>query len=226
MRGEFGAVIEGDGLAPGGGQRGEQRGQPVGDGGGGLAGEPGGEEQAGVALMEGQNDLAVEAEQHQVGLPVAGGLAGGDGRGPLSPGAARGDEGGGAPAFGGAAPALGFGVRQIVPPRVRGVAAQLGRDEAGDGFVGEDRAVLLHRQAAGHLLGRPAVLEARQHRRPEFGVAVESRARPAAGAGLVVGIAGAIALGGRRIAGQLASQARWRAIQSCRNLAEGVSRCL
>ncbi len=62
MLGEFRAVIEGNGLAPGGRQGGQQGCDGVGDGGGGFAGGPGGEEQAGVAFMQGQDGLAVEPE--------------------------------------------------------------------------------------------------------------------------------------------------------------------
>ena len=47
-------VIEGDRLAPGGGQGREERGDGVRDGRGGFAGGPRGNKQAGVALMEGQ----------------------------------------------------------------------------------------------------------------------------------------------------------------------------
>lgn len=75
MRGEFGAVIEGHGLAPGWGQRGQQRGEQVGAGRGGLPGGPRGEEQAGMACVQCQDGLAIEPEHHQIGFPMAGGLA-------------------------------------------------------------------------------------------------------------------------------------------------------
>ena len=69
-------VIEGNRLVPNWGQGSEQ---------GGLAGWPRGKQQTGVALMERQDGLAIEPEQHQVGLPVAGGGAS-RGRVWLSPG--------------------------------------------------------------------------------------------------------------------------------------------
>ena len=90
---EFRPVIEGDRLAPGGGQGREEGGDGVGDGRGGFAGGAGGDQQAGVALMEGQDGLAVDPEQHQVGLPVArSATIRGRGR-PLGQRAAQSDEG-------------------------------------------------------------------------------------------------------------------------------------
>ena len=217
-------VIEGDGLAPRGGQGRQQGVHGLGDGGGGLPGGPRGNEQAGVALMEGQEGLAVDPEQHQVGLPVTGGAAIRDGARPLGQRAAQGDEGRRATAFEAAAAAFGFRPRQVVAPGIIFFAGDLGVDEAVDGLVGDDRPGVLPREAASHLLGRPAVLKPRQDRGAERAVAVELGALPAPRPGLLVGIAWLVALGGGCIARQFPSHGRWRAIQSCRNLAERVSR--
>ena len=217
-------VIEGDGLAPRGGQGRQQGVHGLGDGGGGLPGGPRGYEQAGVALMEGQDGLAVDPEQHQVGLPVTGGAAIRDGARPLGQRAAQGDEGRRATAFEAAAAAFGFRPRQVVAPGVLCFAGHLRIDEAVDGLVGDDRSVLLPSEAAGHLLGGPAVLELRQDRGAERAVAVELGALPAPRPGLLVGIAWLVALGGGPIAVQFSSHRRWRAIQSCRDLADRVSR--
>ncbi len=154
---------------------------------------------------------------------MAGGLPIRDGGGSLGPRAAQGDEGGGAAAFKGPAAPFGFGPGQIMAPGIRGVAGHLGIDEPVDGLVGEARSLLLHGQATRHLLGGPAMLEARQDCRPELGVSVEFRALPAPCPRLLVGIARLIALGDGPITFQLSSNARWRAIQSCRDLAEGVA---
>ena len=54
VAGELGAVVEGDGLAPRRGEGGQQAGDGVGGDVGSLAGEAGEEDQAGVALSEGQ----------------------------------------------------------------------------------------------------------------------------------------------------------------------------
>ena len=156
---------------------------------GGLPGGPRGDQQAGVALMEGQDGLAVDPEQHQVGLPVTGGTAIRDRRRPLGQRAAQSDEGRRAAPLVATAPAFGFGLRQIVAPGVLCFAGHLRIDEAVDGLVGDDRSVLLPGETAGHLLGRPAVLELRQDRGAERAVAVELGALPAARPGLLVGIA-------------------------------------
>ena len=174
--------------------------------------------------MEGQDGLAVDPEQHQVGLPMARSAAIRDRRRPLRQRAAQSDEGRRAAPLVATAPAFGFGLRQIVAPGVLCFAGDLRIDEAVDGLVGDDRSVLLPGETAGHLLGGPAVLEPRQDRGAERAVAVELGALPAARPGLLVGIAGLVALGAGRIAVQFSSHGRWRAIQSCRDLAERVSR--
>ena len=103
--------------------------------------------------------------------------------------------------------AFGFGLRQIMPPGVFLLAGDLSINEAVDGLVRDARPMLLHGEAASHLLRRPAVLEARQDRGPARRGAVQLGARPAAGAGLVVGIARLITLGAGRIAFQFPSNA-------------------
>ena len=65
----------------------------------------------------------------------------------------------------------------------------------------------------------PALLEAGKDLGPQGGVAVKAGAAPAAGVGLLVGVARLVALGAGGIACQLPSNGRWRAIQSCRDLA-------
>ena len=146
-------VIEGDRLAPRGRQGREEGGDGVGDRRGGFAGGARGNQQAGVAFMQGQDGLAVDPEQHQIGLPVPGGAAIRDGVRPLGQRAAQGDEGGRAAAFEAASAAFRFGPGQIVAPRVLFLAGDLGVDEAVDGLVGDDRLLALPREAAGHLLG-------------------------------------------------------------------------
>ena len=57
MAGELGAVIKGHGLPPRLGQGRQQHGQSVGNGARGLAGRPGSQQQAGVALVKGEHAL-------------------------------------------------------------------------------------------------------------------------------------------------------------------------
>ena len=111
-----------------------------------------------------------------------------------------------------------------MPPGILLVAGQLRIDEAGAGFVGEARAWRLDGQAARPLLGRPAGLESREAGGAERGGAGERGALPAPRPRLSGGIAGVVALGASRIVFQLPRPGRWRASQSCRNLAERVSR--
>ena len=101
------------------------------------------------------------------------------------------------------------------------MAGDLGIDEAVDGLGGDDRPVVVPGEAPGALLRRPTALAPGQDCGPQGGIAVQLGALPAAGVGLLVGIAGVIALGVRCITGQFPSNACWRAIQSCRDLAGG-----
>jgi hypothetical protein len=77
VTGELGAVIEGDGLPQWSGQCAEQAQEMVSDELRGFAGQANGEQQAGLALMHGQDSLAVLCEHHEVGFPVSG-------RGPIA----------------------------------------------------------------------------------------------------------------------------------------------
>ena len=108
--GELGPVVEGAGLAPGGGQGTQPPSAGLGAGRGGVARGPHRQPPAGVAFREGQHRLAVGAEPHQIGCPLPGGLAvGGRGR-PCGARAAEVDQGRRTPAPPAVAPApLGAG---------------------------------------------------------------------------------------------------------------------
>ena len=71
-----------------------------------------------MAFMEGKEGVAVGPEQHEIGLPVAGGAPVRRFRRPLGQGAALGDEGSRTPAFGPPPPAFAFGLGQIVAPGI------------------------------------------------------------------------------------------------------------
>ena len=209
MVGELGAVVEGDGLSPSGGGEGSQEVvEGGGDGAGGFAGQAGGHEQAGVTFMQGEEGLsAASGEEHEVGLPVPGGLARSGVHRALCKGSSEGDERDGTAAFGPAPPAFGLGLGQEVAPVVVLGAGDLGVDETVDGFVGDDAALALQGQSFGHLLRRPALSKAPQHRSPKGAVAVELRAAPTPGSGLVLGIARLVALSAGSIPFQLPSNA-------------------
>src|ERR1700759_75732 len=78
-------------------------------------------------------------------------------------------------------------------------------------------------QPTGDLLGRPAAAEAIQHEVAQLGIAFQARALPAPGGGLLLRIDRFVAYLHTAIALQLARDARWRAIQSCRDLAERMT---
>ena len=219
MAGELGAVVEGDGLAPGGRQGREEAREGAGDGGGGFGGRADGEEQAGVTVVEGEDGLAVDAEEHEVGFPVPGGLAIGGTGGTLGEGPTVLNKGGGAAPLAPAAAPFVLGAGEIVAPGAVVGAADLGVDKAVDGLVRDDRPASVAGQAPGDLCGRPPLLEAGEDLGAQGGVAIKPGPAPAAGMGLLVGVARLVALGAGGIAPQFPSNRRWRAIQSCRDLA-------
>jgi len=86
--------------------------------------------------------------------------------------------------------------------------------------MADRRGGVLLAQAAGDLLGRPAEPKLAKHQPAQPGVALQARACPAPGAGLFVGITRPVADLCTAVALQLARDCRWRAIQSCRDLAD------
>ena len=219
MAGELGAVIESDRPAP----LGRERGQELGDGAGhrrcSLAGQGLGQEQPRVAFHQGEQGLTPVAEEHQVGFPMTGSLAVSGGLGPLGQGLAQRDEGGGTAALATPPAPLGLAPGQVVAPVVVLPAAQLAVDEAVDGLVGDDDPARLQRQTASDLLGRPTPLESGEDPVAQRGVALQLGTAPAAGAGLLLSIDRLVALSLGAITAQLSRNRRWRAIQTCCDLA-------
>ena len=171
--------------------------------------------------MYGQHRLAVGTEEHQIGFPMARGLAVGSGGGPFCQGPPVVDAGGGAAAPAPAPAPAPLGAGEVVTPGpVRLGAGGLGVDEAINGLVGDHGPAGLPSEPARDLFRRPAVFEAGEHLRAQGGIPVEAGAAPAAGTGLLLGIAGLVALLAGGIALQLARNGRWRAIQSCSDLPE------
>ena len=81
MTRELGAVVEGHRPAPWGRESGQHLGHGTGDRVCRLARLPQGDEQTGVALVQDEDGLPLSAEEHQVRLPVAGGIPSGGIRG-------------------------------------------------------------------------------------------------------------------------------------------------
>ena len=110
--------------------------------------------------MEGEDGLAVGAEEHEVGFPVAGGLAVGGGWA-VGEGAAVRDQGGGA-AMCATAATFALTLGQVVAPLIGLGAGNLSVEEPVDGLGSEDGVPGLLCPAPGDLLGRPALLEVSQ----------------------------------------------------------------
>ena len=178
MAREFGAVVEGHSLAELFGQACEQADELASDRIGGFVGRPGGKEDSGLALVHGQHRLTVFGEQHEVGFPMAGGVAVGGRGGPFGYGNPAFDEACRAAAA--VAPQAPFALAagQIVAPAVVLGAGDLGVDEAVDALVADQLAAGLAGQPAGDLLGGPTSGKAFQNGAAQVGLAFEARARP------------------------------------------------
>ena len=187
MPGELGAVVEGDTLAPLGREGGQDGSHCLGDGVSGLARGAPGDEQTGVAFVEGEDRLTVGRKEHQVGLPVAWTPAVGGVLGPLAQGPALGDEGGRAATPASPVAPFELGPWEVATPGVFLLTGQLGVDEAVAGLVGADL-------AAGHLLWGPGLSEAGQDLLAQGGIPFQTGTGPAAGPCLLLGIAGLVPL--------------------------------
>ena len=218
--GELGAVVEGDGFAQAGLERSEPGEELVCGVLRGLAGLPCQQGHTGLPFVRDEDGLAWGSEHHEIGFPVAEGCAVLDGLGPQIDGNTALDEVvARAPTVCGGA-SFGAALGQIVAPRSVVGAADLGIDEAVDALMADRRGGVLLAQAAGDLLGRPAEPKLAKHQPAQPGVALQARACPAPGAGLFVGITRPVADLCTAVALQLARDCRWRAIQSCRDLAD------
>jgi hypothetical protein len=215
---ELGTVVEGDRAAQMRGQCFEYRQKMVGDGLCGLVGRPGGEQDPGPALMHGEQCLTVLGEQHQVGFPMTWGLPIGGGRRPVGYGNTAFNEACRASAPSAAEAPFALAARQVVAPAIILGACELGVDEAVDAFVADHFAAGLAGEPASDLLGRPSALEPPEDGAAQVGLPFQARARPAPRPRPFLGITWFVADVTAAIALDLASDCRWRAIQSCRDL--------
>src|ERR1043166_4707088 len=116
-----------------------------------------------------------------------------------------------------------LGPGQIVTPGAIVGAADLGVNEAVDRLVADRGPGLLALEPAGDLLGRPATSQTAENEFAQLGIALQPRPLPAPGGSLFLGVGGFIANLAAMVALQLARNARWRAIQSCRDLADRLA---
>src|SRR4051812_1373340 len=115
-------------------------------------------------------------------------------------------------------PRLALGAWQIMAPAIVLGACDLSVDEAVDTLVTDHPVPVLTGEPAGNLFGRPAMGETLQHRAAQLGLALQARADPASCLRLLVGITRLVTHRPATVALHLTRDARWRAIQSCRDL--------
>ena len=218
MESELGTVVEGNGLskiARQGNEHGFEAGGHVGSR---FVWLTDNDEEARGSLVDGEHGLAVGGKEHEVGFPVAWIEPIGGHSGALMDRRAVLDVQGGATAFAAPPTALALGAGKIVAPGVVLGAGDLGGDEAIDGFMADHGLAVFAGQASGDLLGRPAAGQPVEDLGLKVGIAQQPAPAPAPGFGLLASIGRLV--GGRAagVARQLPRDARWRAIQSCRNL--------
>ncbi len=120
-----------------------------------------------------------------------------------------------------ATPVLASG--QVVAPGAVVGAADLGVDEAVNALMADGCGGMLLLEPAGDLLGRPTATKLIEDQGPQLGVAFQTRSGPAPSGSLLLGVARLVADLRATVALQLARDARWRAIQSCRDLADRLA---
>ena len=218
VAGELSAIVEGEGLAPRRGKGTQQAFQGSSGGVGSLALLADRQQEAGGALVEGQDHGPRPPEAHQVRLPVAKGLPRRHRHRPLVDRDAVGDEAGGAAAPPSPPAPFGLVLGQTAAPPVVLDPGLLAVDEPVDALVAEHPAPRLPGQPLRDLLGRPPPGKPRQHAFPQRRVPFQPCSPPPPAAGRHVGVLRRIAARGLAVALQFPSHRRWRAIQSCSNL--------
>ena len=167
MLSELGAVIEGDGLAPGGRERFEQVDEACEHGRGGFVGLAGEAQMAGGAFVKDQDGLAVFSEEHEIGFPGAGPGAVVGFRGAIvNRHAVREEVHRAASASAESSPA-GLAARQEAVPVILLGGAVV--DKAVNRLVRDHRLAVHAAQPAGDLLGGPAFQQAFPHRGAQLG---------------------------------------------------------
>ena len=157
MSSELGAVVEGNGLTQGRGQRGEPVQETFDHGLGSLVGLAGEAEETGGALMSHKHGLAILSEEHEISFPVAWERTVVGLRRTIVNGDAVGKEvDGTAPAATQAAATRLMAGQEAMPVILLGRAMV---DEAVDGLVADEGLALEVTETAGDLLGGPALFQ-------------------------------------------------------------------
>src|SRR4249919_1828367 len=170
--------------------------------------------------MSNQNSLTILGKQHQIPFPVTRLSALVDVGRALLDGDTSLDVINGTAPFASAPPALAFPSRQVVTPTKIVGAPDLSIDEPVDRLIADDLPFAFFLESARHLGWRPALLKPRENFVLKVGLAQQSRAFPAPALSLLVGVGRLIAHLRAAVAFKLAHYSRWRAIHSCRDLAD------
>src|SRR4026208_398907 len=173
-----------------------------------------------MSLMSNQNGLTILGEQHQIPFPVSGPSA------LVDVGWASFDRDTSLDVINGAAPsvstpaALTFSSGQEMAPTEIFGAPDLRIDEPIDRLIADDLPLTFFVQSTGHLGRRPALPQPCEHPVLELGIAQQSTAFPAPAVGLLFCVGRLIAHLRAAVTIQLTHYSRWRAIHSCRDLAD------
>ena len=170
--------------------------------------------------MSNQNGLTVLGKQHQISFPMAWlsafvdvGWALLDRYTPL-------DVIDGAAASVSTPPSLTFSPGQVVPPTKIVGAPDLSIDEPIDRLIADDRTLLFFLQSTAYLGRRPALFQPFEHLSLKIRIAQQSTALPATALSLLLCVGRLITHLPAAVALKFTRYSRWRAIHSCRDLAD------
>ena len=170
--------------------------------------------------MSDQNSLTILSKEHQIPFPVTCLAPLVDvGRAPID-GHSVLDMIHRATAFVSTPTPLAFSTGQIVPPAVVLGAADLRVDKAIDRLMADHRTSLFLLQSSGNLSGRPTLSQTLEHLFLKIRLTQQPTSPPTTTLSLLLSIRRLITDLGAAVALQLARYRRWRAIQSCRDLAD------
>lgn len=220
---ELGAVVEGEGPAQMRGQEFEPMLEQGSDRLGGFAVGSACEQDSRRSLVQGEDVVLVFGEAEEVGFPMTwlGSIEGG-GIALVHANTAF-DEACRAAAALATTSALAFGAREEQPPGEVLGAGDLGVDEAVDGLMGDAVLGFVAEHSSGDLLGRVAAGQLIEDGGLEVWLSGELGAGPASRPGLLVCVGRLVADFSAGVALQLASDRRWRAIQTCRDFPDRLA---
>src|SRR6185436_13822274 len=170
--------------------------------------------------MSNQNGLTVLGKQHQISFPMARLAAFVDVGGPSLDGHTALDVIERTATFASPPTALSFCTGKVVPPAIVLGASNLSVDKSIDGLMADDLTSLFLLQSARHLGRGPTLSQPFENQRLQRRITNQSAPFPATAFCLLLSVSRLIAHLRAAVAFKLASYGRWRAIHSCRDLAD------